>query len=466
MENLNSNIDNYVRENISLNEDQRNYISDRYNELKNLLIGNEIFQSGSYARGTAIIPINDLDVIWVIPNDVMKKAVDPNNLDPSDILQDLATRMYDEYKKNNKNVRIKAQSHSVGIYFGETDDEFSIDLVPAIDTDEENEYGDKFYLVPQILNLSKKQRIKFYQKSDSGNIEWIKSDPKGYKKEAKAINDKNDNFRKTVKFVKSWRRNCKKNYPDFPFKSFHLELIVNKIFSEDKNMQLWDGILKLYNLLPNYLENLSFPDRANNLTYVDKYINDINYNDKQEIVELINLVLRRIDEIREDESESKILELLGLLISGKDDKEEFIHDDFIIDIDDNCELLIDAIVQEKIHSGSKKSHRITVPEYNLIDKNNKVSIKCNILFSINDNSILPEDLDIKYKWKVKNRGDEAYNAKEGDGDLRGEIKDHPKDEPEETKYIGNHWVECYAIVGKKCIAYARQYVNVTNDITA
>ncbi|NIT99702.1 MAG: hypothetical protein GWN01_01780 [Nitrosopumilaceae archaeon] len=56
-----------------------------------------------------------------------------------------------------------------------------------------------------------------------------------------------------------------------------------------------------------------------------------------------------------------------------------------------------------------------------------------------------------YKWKVKN--DDSSE------EPRGEISDHhTKNDPESSKYRGNHYVECYAIRDGVCIAKARQNV--------
>lgn len=56
-----------------------------------------------------------------------------------------------------------------------------------------------------------------------------------------------------------------------------------------------------------------------------------------------------------------------------------------------------------------------------------------------------------FKWKVKNDD----NAREP----RGEITDHgTRNDPEETKYNGHHFVECYAIRFGVCIGRGRQDV--------
>ena len=58
-----------------------------------------------------------------------------------------------------------------------------------------------------------------------------------------------------------------------------------------------------------------------------------------------------------------------------------------------------------------------------------------------------------FKWKVKNNDNSPQP--------RGEITDHQtRNDPEHTKYIGEHFVECYAILDGVCVAKARQNVKL------
>lgn len=70
-----------------------------------------------------------------------------------------------------------------------------------------------------------------------------------------------------------------------------------------------------------------------------------------------------------------------------------------------------------------------------------------VRFRLGDNAP-PADI---YKWKVKNDDNSPQP--------RGEITDHQtKNDPEETKYNGHHFVECYAIRDGVCIGRGRQNV--------
>jgi len=178
----NESIKNHIRHHISPKDQEKQLITKRYNDLSSIIKGHN-FQSGSYARFTAITPVNDLDVIWELPEDVLKqekftelivkKTIDPTDLDVSNILSELAGRLRLEYEKQGFSVlKIEPQSHSVGVYFGPTEDDFSIDIVPAIPKGK-NEYGDSTYIVPEILRIDKKLRRKKYKSLDA--IKWVKS---------------------------------------------------------------------------------------------------------------------------------------------------------------------------------------------------------------------------------------------------------------------------------------------------
>jgi hypothetical protein len=85
----------------------------------------------------------------------------------------------------------------------------------------------------------------------------------------------------------------------------------------------------------------------------------------------------------------------------------------------------------------------------ILNKSGLISVDRKIKFRINGNS---PNVDL-FKWKVKNDN----SSKEP----RGEITDYQtRNDPENTKYSGNHFVECYAILNNTCVAKARQNVKL------
>lgn len=439
---INIAIENYVREKLSPKQEERNFISERYQEFSKMLEG-ENFQSGSYARFTSITPVNDLDVIWVLPSRFLQKIVKPEDLDPTDLLQDLARALEGEYKKLKMNVRIRPQSHSVGIYFGKSDDDFSIDVVPAIPTGTKNEFGDDIYFVPEIARLSKRKRLQRYSIDEP--IEWIKSDPKGYIRITQELNEQNESFRKVAKLIRAWRKICKQKYDDLPLKSFHLELIVVGLFQNNSEINSYEAIKYILNNLMSYLSAPQFLDRADSSNYVDDYIHDIKDEEKTKIDIFVKSAQMFMSMISDGESEKDVDDLLDRLLAG----EEFIEAHGVsVSLKPDYILKIDGWVRNKAGFRS----------YWLKEKSGKILKGRFIDFKILENTI---PCQIKTKWKVKNHGLEAKDEHA----LRGEITDgHTKNTPESTKYLGNHYVECYAIIGDTCVAKDRVYVNIVERV--
>jgi len=280
MNNINTIVENYIRDHLSPKDEEKKEIKEKYSELSKILIGNN-FQSGSYPRFTAISPVNDLDVIWELPAEMLrqhfpeifsvKKIIYPNHLNVKKIIDDLTSKLKIEYKDK---ARVKPQTHSVGIYFGVSDDEFSIDIVPAIPLQEKNEYGEFLYLIPETGRLSKVKRLKRYDDT-LREISWIKTDPRGYIKAAQDINELNDNFRKSTKFIKTWKRNCKAQDEDFKLKSFHSEQIIYDIAKKNPNYNCFDTIVGFYTQLTARVSGASISDRADSTIKIDEYVNEL-----------------------------------------------------------------------------------------------------------------------------------------------------------------------------------------------
>ena len=84
--------------------------------------------------------------------------------------------------------------------------------------------------------------------------------------------------------------------------------------------------------------------------------------------------------------------------------------------------------------------------------------KKKLIFKIIENNV-PNPYEVM--WKVRNFGDEAMNA----NDLRGEIsKDQGENmKIENTKYLGEHYVECYIIQNNQCVAFDRTHVPIGSN---
>ncbi|MCA9730911.1 MAG: hypothetical protein H6696_14190 [Deferribacteres bacterium] len=300
----------YIRHNLSPTPEERKFISERYNELKEILKG-RTFQSGSYRRFTSTTPVNDLDVIYVLPERMAQKIleskthIDPSDIDMNNVLDSLADLLQDFYSDQ---VEIRVQPHSVGIFWG-SDDDFSIDVVPAIPA------RDNMYWVPESSHLSINKRRKFYKDNKDIDVVWIKSDPVGYIKQAEVL-DKRTNgcFRKGTKFVKKWKHGCKNENPDFPLKSFHLELIITEILQKNIDATVFDVVVLFWQQLKNFLESPKFPDRANPEIFIDEYLSSLTTTERNIVFEYIDEALFLLGELNSATSEAAVIKSMEKLL--------------------------------------------------------------------------------------------------------------------------------------------------------
>lgn len=273
---LNLAINEYVSDHLSPQPKQRTDIKQKYAELKDFLDQN-CFQSGSYARFTAINPVHDLDVIYVVDPTVYD--------DPASFMRQLKIDIEQSGISNIQEVT--AQTHSLTITFTDSATEFGIDVVPAIDTNELNQFDKPIYIVPEILEANHHNRQQRYIRAGTHPVEWIKSDPRGYIKAAVELNKITKNFRHATKLGKGWRHACKMIYKDaFRLKSFHFELMFDDYFTQHPNATTLDAITDCMNAIGNALHTPQFRDRADASKFVDQYITDLTDTEKQLILEL------------------------------------------------------------------------------------------------------------------------------------------------------------------------------------
>ncbi len=456
----------HARTHLSPTDLERAEISRRYNQLKSFL-KDSTFQNGSYARHTSTTPVNDLDVIYELPEEIYesvkiaKAAIDPYRLDINNILSSLAKELKEFY---GSSVTVKLQPHSVGIYFG-GDDDFSIDVVPAMTADNGK------YWVPETSHLSVKKRRQLYE-STSGSLsfDWIKSDPKGYINQAKQLDEvTTGRLRKSAKIIKRWRWRWKQVFKEFPIKSFHLEMIVT-------DMHLSNSSISCFDVLRTTIDNLSlivaeprFPDKADSSRFIDSYVVDLTDSQKALLDSALETSQKEIESIlsnlESDRVETALLSFFGksqqtsLLsklnesvagfvgstkkfvlrgikpIYGREAGEQFLSD---YGISEN--LIYDLKINATISQDGFRP-------FKLIGSLFPLKKKRDVEFYVESCNV-PQPYQIK--WKVKNTGAEAQRV----GQLRGEIYDDDGHQrrKESTKYLGNHYVECYAIKDGVCVA--------------
>jgi hypothetical protein len=268
----------FARQHLSPTREEQDYVATKYHQLKEFL-GQSCFKSGSFARFTAIHPMHDLDVIWVTYNPAIMD-------DPEGLLRELAADLTRQYRGTGGVIpKISIQTHSVTLTFSDRDDDFSIDVVPAVPSSEPsltNEYDDHVFIVPEVLKMNHSHRQAFYASHGSADdVSWVYTDPKGYIKHAKALDDDSGgNHRKAAKILKAWRHARKEDLGDmFKLKSFHTEQVCAEMFAKNPSMTVYEALRACFNILADYVVAAPYiEDRAYALTeetkYIDEYLGD------------------------------------------------------------------------------------------------------------------------------------------------------------------------------------------------
>ena len=422
----------YVRKNLTPTESERSLVSKVYSAFC-LLFHDNCLQIGSYARFTAIRPIHDLDILYVVGN------WDENNHSPETALKSLLSLITAQFKNpTSYTIKTSLQTHSITVTFNQGNTEIlSVDIVPAYILSK-NEFGDDVYKVPEIVRIRHGERRAEYYKSlalKGAEPGWIASDPRGYIRIAQQINQINEDFRKAAKFIKAWKYSCEAKNSNFKIKSFHIEQLVIAQFKETPHADIFDGIFNFFLRLPEKIEVAQIPDRADPGTFIDEYINQLTRGQKELIIKARDGFLKKLEEFTPNQAVSSLLE--AYFYQRASYSEQYLFDFGVPTfLDDHYAFEIMGEVQER--NGFRKS---------ILEKAGIIPIDRKIKFMIKGK---PPQVDY-FKWKVKNDDTSP--------EPRGEITDHhTRNDPENTKYKGNHFVECYALLNNVCVAKVRQDV--------
>ncbi|MEX1014234.1 MAG: hypothetical protein WDZ80_03690 [Candidatus Paceibacterota bacterium] len=409
---------------------EQDLIGKVYQSFNDLFGVNNCVQIGSYPRFTSITPIHDLDILYILG------SWDENNHIPSATLQNLFNEINSSYvNPTNYTKKVSLQTHSITVEFWEnTNMILSVDVVPAY-SHGKNEYNQDTYRVPEVIKEKNhaKRNVLTWNASDS--YSWINSDPRGYIKIATEVGVNTD-FRKTVKFVKRWKNTLCDQDQDLKLKSFHLEQVVTKIFKQNSNIEIFDAIFIFFVNLPGIINTPNqIQDRANSDKFIDDYLAKLTSDQKTKIGYARDSFLMNLENLKDSDPAE---DLIAIDFYKRPSSEVFMFDQ-------NIKILTEDEYDFKI-SGEVQVRNGGFREF-ILDKIGLITIDRKIKFLISGSS---PSVDI-FKWKVKNDN--------SSDEPRGEITDHhTKNEVENTRYSGNHYVECYAVKDNICVAKARQNV--------
>lgn len=176
------------------------------------------YLSGSYARDTAIRPLDDVDIIFEIDPSAWNAGLFSSLPPPERVLESFATAIRRRYQLSS----VYGQRRSVRLQLNHLD----IDIVPAVAQSAD----------PTVILVP-----------DRKTEDWIKSSPLRHSQNATRVNAKRDSkFKPLVKLLKFWNSNLPETVR---CKSFMIETAAVRIFSETEFSTLIHGLVLFWDFL-------------------------------------------------------------------------------------------------------------------------------------------------------------------------------------------------------------------------
>lgn len=204
---------------------QKRSASRSHNYLRDLLdtgeFGSRIldsYLSGSYARDTAISPIDDVDIVVVIDPEGWPRRLWNGHPDPDRILQSFARAIRYRYPLS----KVYVQRRSVRLNLNHLD----IDVVPAIEM------------------AGSRNRVEI---PDADSDRWIVSAPRAHAAIASSINRaRGGRFKPLVKLLKWWNSQLPKTAN---LKSFAIETIAARLFRSVELPTTQEGLRRFFDFV-------------------------------------------------------------------------------------------------------------------------------------------------------------------------------------------------------------------------
>lgn len=372
------------------------------------------FLTGSYSRNTVIRPPKDID-FFVVLND--KKY---GNLSPRALLDLLAKTIREILPEKT----IFQQTHSITVEF---DEEFSIDVIPAFETNQ------KLYKIPHV---------------SEDEEQWLESNPKVHQEKLTNANTTVNNLLiPIIKLLKAWKRD-KYDY----VKSFHLELLAVKILENSKIKNYAHGISLFFDQAFQFLDATCIVDPANENNLVDDYLNEGNRKRLKKLISEEGLVSKNAIKLENNDNVDDAIREWNKIFTFNTESKKYL----LPRPDHEKTLPYPENLQYKVKVTSKPFNP-SLGKYkdNYYSGSRKLPKGWKVRFYI-DVSAIPNPKNVL--WQVVNTGKEAQKA----GDLRGQIHDDQgnNQKDEHTKYSGVHYINCFIIKDNRCIAKDRFFVKI------
>lgn len=373
---------------------------------------------GSYKKKTNIRPIisdQDVDVLFYMPDEEFEKYDDYESNGQSALLEKIKYILKDTYTTTDK---IKAWGKVVLIEFAEG--KHNIELLPAWEND------DGSFEIPNTENGGSWDT--FDPRVDVDIFQFSNSTTGGQ-------------TANLSRMMKTWKRNT----ASLSLKSFQIENFVIDFL--DTNYKEED---EYFDISKNFFE------------YLLDCIDEKNKSYAQTALNRANKALWFQSEKKYDKACEEWKKIFGnefpkwnrsIKLASFDEnysvKEQYIEDMFMQNLDNNFKFKIGCNVTQK--GFHQKTPLLELLQKYILKVDKKLE------FYIKNNTV---PRPYKVYWKVRNFGYEARN------DLRGEITPDNgfETKTENTRYRGEHFVECYVIKDNICVARDKIEIPISGEI--
>jgi len=379
---------------------------------------------GSLGRGTAIVGISDLDMIFEMPIELYYK--------------------YDAYQTNGQSLFLQAVKHSIKKTYPSTTVRGDGQVV-VIDFASSNDFIE---VCPCFRNDDNSFT---YPDSNNGG-KWKKTNPLPEQEESKGMTELIGKvFIHLCQMIRVWKRNHNIN-----MNGLLIDSLVHKFLSEHD--EYYDASFEDYlSLIRDYFGYVADLNKDRKYWYALGSNQHVYNKDEGQFIDDAKKAFDKLSEI--DVESDNIFECLTFVFGGefptnmtiysslqvssydlRAPSEEFIDLDYSYPIRIANNLRIEGLAI----SPSNKRKYLTQTMF--------IGRGCSLKFYIDYTNAFG---DFRVFWKVRNRGKIA----ERKSMLRGEIKESVSIE-ETSDFFGSHFVECYIVKNNVCVAKDRIAVNI------
>lgn len=414
-----------LHERLKLTGKQREEVRTRYSGVSKSLY--EEFYGGEYDESTRLIigshgkktatryPIGDIDLIFKISKEDLERYQSYGSNGSSALLARAKAKLERTYPISDK----RSWGKVVLVEFATG---HNVEVLPCYEKE------DGTFIIPNS--------------EDGGS--WDDFDPRAEMRLIKESNDSTGITRVLIKFIKKWNNKSGKT-----IKSFQIEFFCISYLDAT-----YDATMSWAQVIEGFFTWLELQSADLSEDAVDRVKTAVGRTQKARDFELAEKYVDACQEWRKVFGDTfpaydKNLNTVKTLEKKyPSEQEEFIHEKFPVRTDNSVSLSIAPKVKRKGWREFTTFMDYLVQGVERLPKAAALVFKAECSLGVGAN----------YYWKVRNLSEEARDA----GDLRGAIvKGQSRQTREEgTRYLGTHYIECYAVKGGVCVATARLFVPI------